>query len=115
MTNALCDRLLLMGFLEELHEFSGAHVEDVVKDIASEFQAPPEPPKVQVDEADMAVVNAAYPDGMDERMMRLERSMGSVLNILKKIVAAPTTQGNLGNLGGAGTPAGNAAAQDNNE
>ena len=105
MTNALCDRLLLMGFLEELHEFTDVHVDEVIRDIAEEFKAPPEPAKVQVDEADMAAVNAAYPDGMDERMMRLEKSVVSVLNILKKIVATP-----------APAPASNnAAAQDNNE
>ena len=113
MTNALCDRLLLMGFLEELHEFTGGHVEEVIKDIATEFKAPPEPAKVQVDEADMAVVNAAYPDGMDERMMRLERSMGSVLNILKKIVAAPAAGAAVfGSGAGAGS---SSATQDNNE
>lgn len=89
MTNALCDRLLLMGFLEELHELTASHVEEVVRDIDAEFQAPPEPAKVVVDEADIAAVNAAYPEGIEERVMRLERSVVSVLNVLKKIVTAP--------------------------
>ncbi|CAN7661799.1 XrtA-associated ATPase [Pseudoduganella sp. LjRoot289] len=106
MTNALCDRLLLMGFLEELHEFTDVHVDEVIRDIAEEFKPPPEPAKLQVDEADMAAVNSAYPDGMDERMMRLEKSVVSVLNILKKIVATPAP---------AGTGHGANASQDNNE
>ena len=98
MTNALCDRLMLMGFLEELHEFTDRHVDEVVKDISAEFQAPPT--DKQADAAELAAVAGAYPDGMDERMMRLEKSVVSVLNILKKIVA---------------TPASNASTLDSNE
>jgi putative secretion ATPase (PEP-CTERM system associated) len=89
MTNALCDRLMLMGFLEELHEFTDRHVDEVIKDISAEFQAPQT--DKQSDAAELAAVAAAYPDGMDERMMRLEKSVVSVLNILKKIVATPST------------------------
>lgn len=106
MTNHLCDRLLLMGFLEELHEFTDAHVDDVIRDIQSEFQPPPSAKadslnaKSQSDEAELAAAIASYPDGLDERMMRLEKSVVSVLNILKKIVA---------------TPASNNSTLDNNE
>lgn len=91
MTNHLCDRLMLMGFLEELHEFNDGHVDDVIRDIQAEFQAPPTavPAKAISDEAELAAIAAGYPDGMDERMMRLEKSVVSVLNILKKIVATP--------------------------
>ena len=96
MTNHLCDRLMLMGFLEDLHEFTDKHVDDVIRDIQSEFQPPPAamaaaPASRQADEAELAAAIASYPDGMDERMMRLEKSVVSVLNILKKIVAAPAS------------------------
>jgi putative secretion ATPase (PEP-CTERM system associated) len=95
MTNHLCDRLMLMGFLEELHEFTDQHVDDVIRDIQSEFQPPPAAVAAAAprhsDEAELAAAIASYPDGMDERMMRLEKSVVSVLNILKKIVATPAS------------------------
>ncbi|GAB2860723.1 XrtA-associated ATPase [Pseudoduganella ginsengisoli] len=108
MTNHLCDRLMLMGFLEELHEFNDKHVDDVIRDIQAEFQPPPAavaaaaPDARHSDEAELAAAIASYPDAMDERMMRLEKSVVSVLNILKKIVAQPA---------GASTP----SSQDNND
>lgn len=94
MTNHLCDRLLLMGFLEEMHAFSDTDVDNVIRDIAAEFQAPDAGAKPLSDEAELAAVAAALPDGMDERMARLEKSVVSVLNVLKKIVANPATPGN---------------------
>ncbi|MES2263061.1 MAG: XrtA/PEP-CTERM system-associated ATPase [Pseudomonadota bacterium] len=92
MTNHLCDRLLLMGFLEEMHAFSDADVDEVIRDIQAEFEAPPDAAKTRSTEAELAAVAAAaYPDALDERMIRLEKSVVSVLNILKKIVASPAT------------------------
>ena len=107
--NTLCDRLMLMGFLEEMHAFTGHDVQTVIRDIAEEFQAPgsqdgagvlPDLVAPQSLEAldlglqgvpagPVAPVNPAY---LDERMMRLEKSVVSVLNILKKIVATPAGQ-----------------------
>ena len=91
--NTLCDRLLLMGFLEEMHAFSGADVATVIRDIAEEFELPPAQAAALADsnalgEAE-AAVGALHPAYLDERMMRLEKSVVSVLNILKKIVATP--------------------------
>jgi general secretion pathway protein A len=87
-TNTLCDRLLLMGYLEEMHAFTEADVNTVITDIAAEFQLPP-------DQAEIAAlapaVEAANNEFMDERLMRLEKSIVSVLSILKKIVATPAT------------------------
>ena len=40
-TNTLCDRLLLMGYLEEMHAFTEADVAEVIRDIDEEFQLPP--------------------------------------------------------------------------
>jgi general secretion pathway protein A len=105
-TNTLCDRLLLMGYLEELHNFTAEHVNEVVTDISEEFKLPDSGPG-SADHADItanlgalqsldhrALDNAAAErrasaDLMDERMMRLEKSIVSVLSILKKIVATP--------------------------
>jgi general secretion pathway protein A len=88
-TNTLCDRLLLMGFLEEMHAFGEDDVNEVIRDIDEEFQLPPG--AAEAAHAEAAEPMPAEPAGsggqMDERMMRLEKSIVSVLSILKKIVA----------------------------
>ena len=94
-TNTLCDRLLLMGYLEELHAFTESDVNTVIRDIDEEFELPPgATPAEPADPAEPMAAEAAGSGGqMDERMMRLEKSIVSVLSILKKIVAAPATTG----------------------
>jgi general secretion pathway protein A len=99
-TNSLCDRLMLMGFLEEMHAFTELEVETVIRDIDQEFQ-PLSVPQQSVpfisaaaqaavgSEFEAAVFGNQYPSMLDERMLRLEKSMGSVLSILKKIVSSP--------------------------
>ncbi|WP_426194752.1 XrtA/PEP-CTERM system-associated ATPase [Massilia sp. DWR3-1-1] len=91
--NTLCDRILLMGYLEELHAFTGEHVAEVIADIDDEFQLPPG--AAEAARAEVAEPMAAEPVGssgqMDERMVRLEKSIVSVLSILKKIVATPNS------------------------
>jgi putative secretion ATPase (PEP-CTERM system associated) len=83
-TNTLCDRILLMGYLEELHAFSAADVDTVVQDIREEFELP------QEELAAAAPVQAAPgPVAIDERMAALEHSMVSVLSLLKNMVGTP--------------------------
>lgn len=108
--NTLMDRVLLMGYLEELHGFTEADIQTVTRDIDEEFQIP-NPVGVPAagtvagfaDNGDGAELDAEVrtrtrPVGdrransvevLDERMMRLEKSIVSVLSILKKIVATP--------------------------
>jgi len=101
-TNTLMDRVLLMGYLEELHGFTGAHISDVVRDISDEFQAPeglgePEPASMRDTSGQHDLQHGemrgerrgASVEQLDERMMRLEKSIVSVLSILKKIAATP--------------------------
>ena len=100
-TNTLMDRVLLMGYLEEMHAFTEADINTVVSDISEEFQLPD-----AVGEPDPAAMpgepcageqrtgerrsgSGANVEILDERMMRLEKSIVSVLSILKKIVATP--------------------------
>jgi general secretion pathway protein A len=97
-TNTLCDRLLLMGYLEEMHAFDQADVEEVIRDIQQEFQLPSDAPAETAASAALhaapvteAAANAVKPEYMDERMVRLEKSIVSVLAILKKIVATPAS------------------------
>jgi putative secretion ATPase (PEP-CTERM system associated) len=105
--NTLMDRVLLMGFLEELHAFEADHINEVIRDINEEFQAP-DAVGVPADATLPAAAREAALRGgevlkgemregdrrasaevMDERLMRLEKSVVSVLSILKKIVANP--------------------------
>jgi general secretion pathway protein A len=100
-TNHLCDRLMLMGFLEEMHAFSELDIETVIRDIDQEFQPPPSAQHVPFVggtsqssanfDVESAVFGNQYPSLIDERMLRLEKSMGSVLSILKRIVRNPTS------------------------
>ena len=94
-TNSLCDRLMLMGYLEEMHSFSEDDVNAVIKDIAQEYQLPDSamagadasPAAAQsTDGAARALID--NPGVIDERMMKMEKSMVSVLSILKKIVSS---------------------------
>ena len=104
-TNTLLDRVLLMGYLEELHHFTGEHIQTVIGDISEEFQQPDvlgaaaaggfQHAGASMNAQLMADGMAAMGDRrdsievLDERMMRLEKSIVSVLSILKKIVATP--------------------------
>jgi putative secretion ATPase (PEP-CTERM system associated) len=112
--NTLMDRVLLMGYLEELHAFTEADINAVINDISEEFELP----EGQADALQAGTARAASAETLpgaglgsltqelrtlderverrassvevlDERMMRLEKSIVSVLSILKKIVATP--------------------------
>jgi general secretion pathway protein A len=111
--NTLMDRVLLMGYLEEMHGFTEADIQTVIKDIAEEFEAPDSAGGVALgtpaadtlagshgmggidqalhlhDERLGGDRRATSVEVLDERMMRLEKSIVSVLSILKKIVANP--------------------------
>jgi putative secretion ATPase (PEP-CTERM system associated) len=103
-TNTLMDRVLLMGYLEEMHAFAEADINEVVRDISEEYELPdavgtPDAgalPQVELRTGDSRTGDRRANSGagasvevLDERMMRLEKSIVSVLSILKKIVATP--------------------------
>lgn len=105
-TNTLMDRVLLMGYLEEMHAFAEADINEVVRDISEEYELPdvlgtPDRgalPQARVEPGlhalesrlgDRRAGGGASVEVLDERMMRLEKSIVSVLSILKKIVATP--------------------------
>ena len=98
-TNTLMDRVLLMGYLEEMHAFGEADINTVVRDIAEEYELPEvmgTPDAGALPQGELRTVDtrmgerrAASVEVLDERMMRLEKSIVSVLSILKKIVATP--------------------------
>lgn len=89
--NTLCDRLLLMGCLEELHDFGSSEINEVIRDIQQEFDLP-------VSGADAQITSATVPDkaetrisleNMDERLAKMENSVISVLDLLKQILSLP--------------------------
>ena len=89
--NTLCDRLFLMGYLEELHQFGADEVREVIKDIQEEFTAPP--PEAGVMPAYTGIPNgftdtaAESLEHLDERLSKIERSVTSVLDVLKRLIS----------------------------
>jgi general secretion pathway protein A len=100
------DRVLLMGYLEEMHAFTEA---DIHRDQRHQRRIPaagggqpapaPEalpgtglgslPQELRTLDQRVGERRASSVEVLDERMMRLEKSIVSVLSILKKIVATP--------------------------
>lgn len=102
--NTLCDRLFLMGYLEELHAFGAPEVASVIADIQQEFQLPPraehpfESEANKVEALEPAAPNASAPteaqalpvlENMNERLSKMERSVVSILDAVKKIISTP--------------------------
>ncbi|MGZ3160132.1 MAG: XrtA/PEP-CTERM system-associated ATPase, partial [Burkholderiaceae bacterium] len=90
--NTFCDRLFLMGYLEEIHDFTIEEINKVIGDIRQEFDLP------YATESSNDLSTASQADSeqasvdlekIDERLAKMERSVVSVLDALKKIVSAP--------------------------
>lgn len=87
--NRLCDRLLLFGALEQLHELEGKHVDTVVKEISSELSVnedddfstavvpDPAPAETQAVAPGVAV-SAAVPAELLNRIHKLELQVESL-------------------------------------
>lgn len=88
--NTLCDRLLLMGYLEEIHEFAKSHIETVIQDLQSEF-----------DHSDVILPSSLLPsdfsaqitdrDNIDVelilvRLSRIERALQSMLDAMTRLL-----------------------------
>lgn len=89
--NALCDRLLLMGYLEKLRNFGGAQVEEVVRDIQQEFDMPlalvdDMPPGGRISAMEREEFISALED-MGERLAGLEETVVSLMDLLKQILS----------------------------
>lgn len=79
--NALCDRLLLMGYLEQLHNFGSSAVNDVVRDVQHEFD-------ISVATGDMPVEDETAADSdRAESLRRLEEMAGRVANLEDSVVS----------------------------
>jgi general secretion pathway protein A len=100
--NSLCDRLFLMGFLEEYHAFGAAEVRQVITDIRQEFELPSKP----IEAPEALILDKQEPAGkgeqvsepkemlqvslesVDDRLGKMERSISSMIDALKKMLPA---------------------------
>lgn len=99
--NTLCDRLFLMGYLEEMHAFGAAEVKSVIADIQQESNMPaPDAPAKSAAAAPRPAIQGNVPDpvmeSMNDRLSRMERSVQSILDAVKKIVASPRAKNSPG-------------------
>lgn len=88
--NALCDRLLLMGYLEKLHEFGDEEVNEVINDIQQEFEVAITPvsglKEPAILETEISLRNL---ESVSARVVRLEESVVSLLELLKEVLSLP--------------------------
>jgi len=96
--NLFCDRMLMMGCLEELHHFGEKEVDDVINDFRQEFNASKlasdatinsttDLMKTQLDKSDL--------ERMENRLSRMERSVLFVLDLLKQNLSFGSTKDDL--------------------
>lgn len=89
--NSLCDRLFLMGYLEEINNFKSAEVNIVIGDIQQEFVLPATQAETQSPSSSARIEpNADYAASLaklDERLARMEYSVISVMDLLKQVIS----------------------------
>lgn len=91
--NTLCDRLFLMGYLEEIHNFRSSEVNEVISDIQQEFTVPVSETDAKaknttdVAQTAQAEIILANLENTDERLAKMEQSVILVQGLLKKILS----------------------------
>jgi hypothetical protein len=89
--NTLCDRLFLMGYLEEIHDFRSSEVNEVIGDIQQEFNLPASEVEAQntsyLTEIEKGTDTPPNLENMDERLSKMEKSVISVLDLLRQILS----------------------------
>lgn len=98
--NTLCDRLFLMGYLEERHNFGRSDVTEVLGDIQQELALPISETAVR-DSSEISQIEQKEEaqdslENMDERLFKMENSVISVLDLLKRILSRSNS--NINNL-----------------
>jgi general secretion pathway protein A len=98
--NTLCDRLFLMGYLEERHNFRSTDVIEVLGDIQQELAPPILETAAQSSSGIPQIEQKKDTQGslgnMDERLFKMENSVISVLDLLKRILSRSNS--NINNL-----------------
>ena len=87
--NSLCDRLFLLGYLEEIRHIDGNHVETVVQEIAQELQP------LETNASDPCDLGGAIDqvagnavEHLTQRLARIEHSVAAMVNDLEKMLNA---------------------------
>jgi general secretion pathway protein A len=89
--NALCDRLLLMGYLEELRAFGAEEVEEVISDVQQEFDLPLEDDAQQTLAELSSIERQASMDalqGIQDRLLKLERTTAAILKMIRDMTSS---------------------------
>ncbi len=98
--NTLCDRLFLMGYLEERHNFRSSDVTEVLGDIKQELALPISETATQnssdIPQIEQKDDTQGSLENMDERLFKMENSVISVLDLLKRILSRSNS--NINNL-----------------
>lgn len=94
--NMLCDRLLLMGYLEEMHQIDAATVNEVVTEIKNEMAVPStessglnsvgygvSSPVVQVKQLELESNLAS----LEKRLGQVERSVVTMLKLMREVLS----------------------------
>jgi general secretion pathway protein A len=96
--NMLCDRLLLMGYLEELHQLDAKSVREVVEELKREFALPaatsaqaPMPATAATAAASgaAAIASPAVAEEvrrLEDKVTHMEHSISSVLKIMREVL-----------------------------
>jgi general secretion pathway protein A len=90
--NSLCERVLLMGCLEEIHELGVTEINAVIRDIQQEYDMPIVETKMpEVSEVTTNTSEKESPPElrkMDDRLIKMESSISSVLDLLKRVLSS---------------------------
>lgn len=87
--NTLCDRLLLLGFLEERHELNVGSVQEVSEDLLSENNVPASAFKNNKNGTPSGVpADNAVLENLEKRIAHMEKSVDRMLTLSRKILQA---------------------------
>ncbi|RJG07051.1 ATPase [Noviherbaspirillum cavernae] len=90
--NTLCDRLFLMGYLEEIHAFTSSEVKQVIADIQQEFSLPVAPMEIPRASNVVPLVPAEPPmlktESVDDRISGMERSISMALTAVERLLSS---------------------------
>lgn len=96
--NTLCDRLMLLGYLEDMHALDQSAVQEVIADLVGEAGSAGEPRRQDSDieanvlseERDLELQSALA--RLEDRVSQMEKSVIKVLKLLREILALPSVE-----------------------
>jgi general secretion pathway protein A len=83
--NTLCSRLLLYGFLEQLHTLTASAVDKVANDLREEIAVVASPPALPAVDAATGALGAAFP-AFVERLAALEKNVDQHDRLIRRAI-----------------------------